>query len=77
MGDFNETLDDSEKFGVHRKPRSQMKDFQLSLEWSDLEDLRYFGPKYTWNNERSENDYIREVGWGVGESNMVGHVSKP
>lgn len=39
MGDFNEILDHSEKWGAATRSRGQMEDFQLALEDSQLCDL--------------------------------------
>jgi hypothetical protein len=43
VGDFNEIISDSEKFGGARKPRGQMADFRRTLEHCQLSDLGFPG----------------------------------
>jgi hypothetical protein len=50
IGNFNEVVDMSEIWGGRRRARNQMVAFQNALECSNLNDLRFVGPKYTWNN---------------------------
>ncbi|XP_059446456.1 2-oxoglutarate-dependent dioxygenase 19-like [Corylus avellana] len=37
-----------------------MRDFQLALEYCDLSDLGYRGPKFTWINCREDQAFIKE-----------------
>ncbi|XP_059451054.1 uncharacterized protein LOC132181841 [Corylus avellana] len=60
IGDFNEILFPSEKWGGNTRSRRLMWDFQQALEECDLTDLGFLGPKYTWNNGREEEDFIKE-----------------
>lgn len=60
VGDFNETVNDSEKYGEFRKPMRQMVDFQDTLETCRLHDLGYSGAKFTWSNGREGNHFIQE-----------------
>lgn len=60
VGDFNEILSDTEKFGVSKTPRRQMQDFQDSIGACQLFDLGFSGPKNTWNNKREDLNFIQE-----------------
>ena len=60
MGDFNETLSPSEKWGGSLRIRSQMRGFQQALEQCELTELNSFGPKFTWSNCREGMDFIKE-----------------
>lgn len=60
MGDFNEILHQSEKYGGKGWNRRLMKDFQSTLIGCELVDLGYRGPKFTWNNGRGGDDFIQE-----------------
>jgi hypothetical protein len=50
----------SEKKGTVIRPRRQMELFQCALEDTQLHDLGYKGPKFTWNNGRSGGEYTLE-----------------
>jgi exonuclease III len=60
MGDFNEIIQESEKFGVRRKSRRQMADFRAVLEKCQLEDLGYVGSHFTWWNMQEGDNFIKE-----------------
>ena len=60
IGDFNEVLTMSEKWGGGGRANSQMREFQLALETCDFSDLGYIGPKFTWSNCRDNNEFIKE-----------------
>jgi ribonuclease HI len=60
IGDFNEVVDLSEIWGGRGRARSQMVAFQNALECSNLDDLGFMGPKYTWNNCREGLDFTKE-----------------
>lgn len=47
VGDFNEIMEESEKFGAGTKPRGQMSVFHDTMEVCNLEDLGFWGSKYT------------------------------
>lgn len=49
VGDFNEIVVSAEKRGATARSPRQMEAFQSTLEDSQLCDLGYCGPKYTWN----------------------------
>lgn len=48
MGDFNEIVDLSEKYGGAVRNEAQMERFRSTLEECNLGDLGYKGSKYTW-----------------------------
>jgi hypothetical protein len=60
VGDFNEIVTSNEKRGTTARSLSQMEAFQATLEDSQLCDLGFRGPKYTWNNGREVSDFIQE-----------------
>jgi len=60
LGDFNEILDHGEKLGRVLRREAQINVFQLTLEDCGLSDLGFFGPKFTWRNNREGDDYIEE-----------------
>lgn len=60
VGDFNEILLASEKSSSTPRPPSQMLAFRKALEDSQLMDLGFRGPKYTWCNGRSGGEYTKE-----------------
>jgi hypothetical protein len=60
IGDFNEVILNTEKWGGNNRSSSQMRRFQLALEECELSDLGFRGPKYTWSNCRESWEYIKE-----------------
>lgn len=60
VGDFNEIVEDAEKYGVYTRSRGQMEQFTTTLESCHLYDLGFFGPKYTWCNRRDVRRFIME-----------------
>lgn len=47
VGDFNEVLKQSKKFGATRRPARQIESFQYAIEACELHDLGYSGDKFT------------------------------
>ncbi|XP_059436088.1 uncharacterized protein LOC132169016 [Corylus avellana] len=60
VGDFNEILNLSEKFGGHGRPSKLMEDFQSALDDCGLSELGFRGPKYTWSNCQEGPGLIKE-----------------
>lgn len=60
MGDFNEILLQSEKYGATNGPYGQIEAFRLALEECGLSNLGYKGDKYTWSNNKEGNGFTRE-----------------
>jgi exonuclease III len=60
VGEFNEILNLSEKWGGNECQRGLMEAFQSTLEECRLLDLGYRGQKFTWNNGREGNDFVKE-----------------
>jgi hypothetical protein len=60
IGDFNEIIDQIEKWGGVFRSENQMMQFQLTLEECELSDLGYRGSKFTWTNRRHDGDFIKE-----------------
>jgi len=59
-GDFNEILDQSEKQGAVLRRSSQIDQFRRALEDCELSDLGFSGPRYTWCNNRRDDNFILE-----------------
>jgi endonuclease/exonuclease/phosphatase family metal-dependent hydrolase len=60
VGDFNEIVSLSEKSNSSYRSSSQMQAFKNALEDSHLSDLGFSGPRFTWCNGRSGEDFTRE-----------------
>jgi len=60
VGDFNEIVEQSEKEGAALRGESQMEGFRAVLEMCELSDLGFVGPKFTWNNGRSDELFTKE-----------------
>ena len=60
IGDFNEILNLLEKWGGNKRQRGLIEAFQSTLEDCRLLDLGYQGQKFTWNNGRAGNDFVKE-----------------
>ena len=60
VGDFNEAVSLSKKWGGGGRSSNQMRDFHLEQEDCDLADLGYRGPKYTWSNYREGHAFTKE-----------------
>jgi hypothetical protein len=59
-GDFNEILEESEKFGGCRKARGLMEAFKEALDVCNLSDLGASGLRYTWHNGQEGDSFIQE-----------------
>lgn len=59
MGDFNEIAHPNEKFRGNQPSRIKMNFFNNFLNTSNLIDLGFVGPKFTWTNGRLPHDIIR------------------
>ncbi|KAL0350291.1 UNVERIFIED_CONTAM: hypothetical protein Sradi_4178300 [Sesamum radiatum] len=59
-GDFNEILDQSEKWGGPPRPLWQIRKFRRALTDCGLSDLGYSGEPFTWSNHHSSPGTIRE-----------------
>jgi hypothetical protein len=60
VGDFNEILCDSEKFGAAARPRWQMTNFRDMVDSCHLLDLGFSGPTFTWCNRQGGASFIKE-----------------
>lgn len=59
ISDFNEIVVQSGKYGGRGRPSSQMIAFQQTLEFCDLSDLGFHGPKFNWTNCRDGSDFTK------------------
>ena len=60
VGDFNEITNQTEQVGVNLRREGQMAQFREVLEECNLCDLEFIGLKYTWNNGREDDGFIKE-----------------
>jgi hypothetical protein len=60
VGDFNEIMEESEKFEGPRKPQGQMGAFCDTLRDCQLHDLGYVGAQFTWSNMRHDGEFVKE-----------------
>ena len=60
IGDFNKIVSEFEKEGGSSRPRRQIKNFLDSINWCDLKDLGFVGPRFTWLYQRADGAQIRE-----------------
>jgi hypothetical protein len=60
VSDFNEILNLSEKISGATKSNCQMEEFKNALDDSQLSELGFRGPKFTWNNGRTGNGFTNE-----------------
>jgi hypothetical protein len=58
IGDFNEIVEQSEKWGANPRKEGQMKLFRSALEKCNLSDLGYSGAKFTWTNCQPNGNFI-------------------
>jgi hypothetical protein len=59
IGDFNEIVDQSEKWGANPRREGQMEIFWAALEQCNLSDLGYKGAKFTWTNCQPEGNFVK------------------
>jgi endonuclease/exonuclease/phosphatase family metal-dependent hydrolase len=60
IGDFNEIVENADKWGGRTRSNSQMGAFRQALDDCGLTDLGYRGPKFTWCNFQTEENFIKE-----------------
>ena len=60
MGDFNEMISNDEKFGGNPVCRRRIHAYTECMDYCQLMDLGFSGPKFTWTNMRGVSDLIQE-----------------
>ena len=60
IGDFIELTSLSEKEGRGGRPQQQMYNFIDVINFCDLRDISFVGPKFTWIYQRADGTQIRE-----------------
>jgi hypothetical protein len=60
MGDYNEIINNSEKWGAATRRESQMEEFRDMVEYCQLSDLGFIGLKFTWTNGRGSAKFTKE-----------------
>jgi endonuclease/exonuclease/phosphatase family metal-dependent hydrolase len=59
MGDFNETLYNSEHFSRTARPEWQMRNFREAVEECLFQDLGWSGTAYTWDNRQNGDSNVK------------------
>jgi endonuclease/exonuclease/phosphatase family metal-dependent hydrolase len=59
IGDFNEIVDQSEKWGANPRREGQMELFRTALEQCNLSDLGYKGSRFTWTNCQPDGNFVK------------------
>lgn len=60
LGDFNEIVEQGEKWGEATRARGLTEDFKGALEDCRLSDLGVSGPKFMWHNGGHGSDFTKE-----------------
>lgn len=60
MGDFNDLLYDSDKWGSNPHPRNLMEGFRLAIDDSSLAEVDLQGDKFTWEKSRGKSEWVKE-----------------
>jgi len=60
FGDFNEILGHQDKQGGPPKPQALVDNFLKLVFECNFNDLGFPGYRYTWNNNRSEEENVQE-----------------
>lgn len=60
VGDYNEIMDLTEKWGNAGRREGQMEKFHDTLEECQLSDLGFIGPKFTWSNTKEDGGFTKE-----------------
>lgn len=61
LGDFNEILSNSEKFGGNLKPEMQMNNFRNTLADCNLIEFPFIGPPFTWSRGKDEDIVLERL----------------
>jgi hypothetical protein len=59
IGDFNEIVDQSEKWGANPRREGKMEIFRAALEHCNLSVLGYKGAKFTWTNCQPDENFVK------------------
>ena len=59
MGDFNEVVNEQEKFGGNPISQNRIRPYVDCMNCCGMLDLGFSGPKYTWTNKRGLADLIQ------------------
>lgn len=59
IGDFNETLWQSEHYSATKRSEKHMADFREVLDWCELHDLGYKGPGWTFDNKQAGKNNVK------------------
>ncbi|KAF5458429.1 hypothetical protein F2P56_022456 [Juglans regia] len=61
VGDFNEILRYDEKWGGPLRPYNQMEDFREVVDRCGLNDMGFYGRKFTWSNGRHGKAFTKRL----------------
>lgn len=60
IGDFNEIVEAGEKWGRVPRAEWQMRNFRQAISRCNFRDLGFYGPKFTWCNNRLGEECVKE-----------------
>ena len=60
MGDFNDLLEESDKWGKHPHPRHLMEGFRKAIDDSFLVEAKLQGGNFTWEKSRGKPEWVKE-----------------
>jgi hypothetical protein len=58
--DFNKIMHQAEKLGASRRRKGQIEAFHNALDDSQLGDLGFVGPSFTWSNKCHDDTFTQE-----------------
>ena len=70
-GDFNEILYDNEKMGGSMRPPKQMEDFRNVTHECNLQEVSFYGPKFTWSRGKSSNMILERLDRGLASEDWL------
>ena len=59
MGDFNEVVNEQEKYGVNLVSQRRIRPYVVCMNFCGMLDLGFSGPRYTWTNKRGLANLIQ------------------
>ncbi|XP_060965592.1 uncharacterized protein LOC115720043 [Cannabis sativa] len=78
LGDFNETISHSDKFGGPMKPKVQIDAFRKALDLCGLQELNFEGERFTWHNKNTRGVNVKErLDYGFVNSAWIDNFSSP
>ncbi|XP_060972109.1 uncharacterized protein LOC133038080 [Cannabis sativa] len=78
LGDFNETISHSDKFGGPMKPEVEIDAFRKAVDLCGLQELNFEGERLTWHNKNTRGVNVKEhLDYGFVNSARIDNFSSP